>query len=404
MKHPKDLSIEYFDYVLPDERIAKYPLERRDASKLLLYRKGQLAQSHFYHLPDFLASQHMLVMNDTRVIPARLMFKKETGGQVEVFCLDPVHQSHDAAMASRSECIWECMVGGARKWKNDPLHKTVEVRGISLVLTAEKLEHRSEVFVIRFTWDDPSVSFSEILDHAGEIPLPPYFGREAEALDYERYQTVFARYEGSVAAPTAALHFTEKVLADLEQNGVALRRITLHVGAGTFKPVSATTMAQHEMHAEIFSVSTDFLRELILTDKTVVVVGTTTTRTLESLYWMGVKMLEGKFEGAPELFLDQWECYELPEHYSVEDALNALIAYCEERGLNAVTGATSLLIAPGYRYRICRGLITNFHLPKSTLILLVAAFIGDDWRKAYEYALAEDFRFLSYGDSSLLLP
>lgn len=404
MKHPKELSIDDFDYALPDDRIAKYPLERRDASKLLLYQKGKLSQSHFYHLPDFLNDQHMLVMNDTRVIPARLMFKKETGGQVEVFCLDPVHQSHDAAMASRSECVWECMVGGARKWKNDPLHKTVEVHGKSLVLTAEKLEHRSEVFVIRFTWDNDSVSFSEILDHAGEIPLPPYFGREAEALDYERYQTVFARHEGSVAAPTAALHFTENVLSDLENRGVSLRRITLHVGAGTFKPVSATTMAQHEMHAEIFTVSTDYLHELITTDKTVVVVGTTTTRTLESLYWMGVKMLEGKFDHAPELFLDQWECYELAGHYSVEQALNALIAYCKERGLNAVTGATSLLIAPGYRYRICRGLITNFHLPKSTLILLVAAFIGDDWRKAYAYSLENEFRFLSYGDSSLLLP
>ena len=402
---PGKLRIEDFDYVLPDSRIAKYPLSERDRSRLLVYSKGRLSDMLFKDVEAQLGNDDVLVINDTRVIPARIIFSKATGGLIEIFCLEPVDKSHQDAMSMQGASTWKCLVGGAKKWKGEEVIRSEKRQeDMHIILYAKKKEQINENFLIEFSWTPTDLTFSQVLEAVGEIPLPPYFNRNAEDSDLERYQTVFSQYEGSVAAPTAGLHFTPALLARLQSAGIQQKRLTLHVGAGTFRPVSSGVLSGHNMHAEIFSVETDLLKFLISNTQRVIPVGTTSMRTLESLYWLGAKLLDGKFEDGEPLHLDQWEPYQLDAHYSTQESLHELLEYCERKSEVRLTASTSIMIAPGYSFRICKGLITNFHLPKSTLLVLVAALIGDDWKRVYDYAMDHGFRFLSYGDSSLLLP
>lgn len=401
---PRNIRIEDFDYTLPENHIARYPRDKRSDSKLMTYQSGVIKPDMFYNIGQYLHSGDTLVLNDTKVIPARLHFQKHTGAQIEIFCLQPFRMDHQQAMDQREQCEWETMIGGAKRWKEGLLEKEIVTDGNSFLLKAERIGETQTAFVVRFTWNNPSVSFSEILHQVGELPLPPYFDRDAEEQDYDRYQTVFATFEGSVAAPTAGLHFTPEILEDLRNKGVNQQRITLHVGSGTFKPVSSSTMEGHSMHGEIFDVSPTLISSLQNTKGRIIPVGTTSMRTIESLYWFGVKILNGHFESNKNIQLDQWDAYELPQHTAKDEALQAVVDYCKRFNLQRFSGSTSLLIAPGYQMRVSQGIITNFHLPKSTLILLVAALIGEDWRSVYKRAIEEDFQFLSYGDSSLLLP
>lgn len=399
MKTP--IFIEDYTYNLPPERIAGHPLAQRDASKLLMYEAGVIKTDTFYHLPDYLPSHALLVLNDTRVIEARLFFEKPTGGRIEIFCLEPYgSKAMEQAMQETGSAQWRCLIGGASKWgRGQILQKFILVNDAPVTLEAVYIQKEEDSFVIEFRWTGGH-SFSDVLHAAGAVPLPPYIKRNAVAEDAERYQTVFATHKGSVAAPTAALHFTHGVFKKLEQKSIWPAYITLHVGAGTFKPVKTETIADHHMHAESFTVSMGFLKSLIEAE-IIVAVGTTSLRTLESLHWLGVKLLE---YGEPKKFeLRQWEAYDLAQHdirYRV--SLQALLRYLENTNQHELHCSTSLLIVPGYRFKSASALITNFHQPRSTLLLLVAAFIGDDWKKIYDYALQHDYRFLSYGDSSLL--
>jgi S-adenosylmethionine:tRNA ribosyltransferase-isomerase len=404
MNNPRHIRIEDYDYHLPEQAIAAHPRPNRDDSRLMACVKGQISPDFFKNISNYLKSEDLLVLNETKVIPARLHFKKETGASIEIFCLQPFHLDHQQAMERRDQVEWEVMIGGAKKWKEGTLKLNVSVGSINLELNAERTASHPTALTVKFSWSNPSISFSEILSAAGELPLPPYFDRKAEAEDYERYQTVFAKFEGSVAAPTAGLHFTPAILNQLEQQGIAIKKLILHVGSGTFKPVSASLLSEHEMHGEVFEVTPEFIKALIAPSARVIPVGTTCMRTIESLYWLGVKYLY-----SPELFqntisLQQWEAYDLPQDVPRDKALSALLDYCKKFNLARLGGSTSLIIAPGYRLRVASGIITNFHLPKSTLILLVAAIIGEQWREVYAKALEEDFHFLSYGDSSILIP
>ncbi len=404
--HPKDIRIEHFNYSLPDERIAKHPLPLRDSSKLLIYDHGLLNDIPFNEIPSLLSATDTLVLNDTKVIPARIIFRRTTGASIELFCLEPIGHSHQDAMIQRESSSWKCLVGGAKKWKTDEqLRITLPIEGNEITLTADKISREADFFNIRFSWSDHRLTFSEILQLVGEIPLPPYFNRKAEDEDLIRYQTVFAMAEGSVAAPTAALHFTAPLFDELRKIGVERKLLTLHVGAGTFRPVSSETLEGHNMHSELFSVDIELIGFLkTAMERRIIAVGTTTMRTLESLYWLGVKLKEGtNFEG--ELpSLGQWECYELNNDIDLISSIDAILQYCSDKGLREFAASTSIIITPGYKFKVCRGLITNFHMPQSTLLLLVSAFVGEDWKKIYDYALKNDFRFLSYGDSSILLP
>ena len=402
--HPSSISIDSYNYSLPDERIAKFPLEVRDQSKLLIYQDGHITDSRFHELPSILMPDDLLILNNTRVIPARLILYKPTGGAIEVFCLDPVEMGHQDAMAAGSGVRWKCLVGGAKKW-NDGLLIGVDIeRSIGLVrCNAACIERVNDAFIIEFTWNDPSMVFSEFMDAVGKIPIPPYFNREVERSDLERYQTVFSKYQGSVAAPTASLHFTPEVFAALKENKVQLEELTLHVGAGTFKPVSSETLSGHEMHSEWFSVSRNTIHKLRNRDyNRLIVAGTTSLRTIESLYGLGVQLINGT--AAHEMLtLSQWEMYAYDESApTLTEALDELLKYLDERNLDFLHAASSLLIAPTFNLRLAQGLITNFHQPKSTLLVLVSAFIGSDWERVYDHAMANDYRFLSYGDSSLL--
>lgn len=407
--HPKDISITDYTYDLPDEKIARYPLAERDASKLLLYRKGQISESRFRHLADFVPAKTLLVFNNSKVVEARLLFEKATGGIIEIFALEPHEQYADitTAMNVTGSILYKCMVGGASKWKHGMVLQKQSATNDGQVITvnASIVEKRSDCFVIQFEWQPASLAFAQILHVLGEIPIPPYLQRAAETSDQTRYQTIYAKNDGSVAAPTAGLHFSEPVFDALHQNGVNLAFTTLHVGAGTFKPVKASTMAGHEMHAEFIEVDAAFLRQL-LQSPTVIPVGTTSMRTLESVYWMGVKAFHDTHVELTDLEITQWEVYDVLAAKAVDrnEALRALLHWMESRNMGQLIVKTSIIIAPGYMFRICDGLITNFHQPNSTLLLLVAALIGPDWKKVYAYALENDFRFLSYGDSSLLLP
>ncbi len=400
---PRSLSIDQFDYPLEESRIAAHPLAERDMCKLLMRDKeGNLSEHRFVDLPSLLPTGSMLVYNDTRVINARLRFHKPTGASIEIFCLEPESPSDYAMSFAATDCCeWTCFVGNSKRWRDGSVSLTVMIDNNPLVLTAERTGRSGNASTIMFRWDKTlGVSFSQIIEAAGEIPIPPYLNRDTEDSDTSDYQTIFSTVEGSVAAPTAGLHFTDRVLADIDSRGIERRSLTLHVGAGTFQPVKADTIAEHAMHREFISVSRQLIEELAESSRKVIAVGTTSVRTLESLYHLGCMVSEG----LEPTCVAQWYPYE-PEHpdFSVEDALKALGDYLEQHGLKKLVASTRIIIAPGYRYRVVKGMITNFHQPKSTLLLLVSAFVDGNWREIYDYAIANNFRFLSYGDACLFI-
>jgi S-adenosylmethionine:tRNA ribosyltransferase-isomerase len=405
MKHPKDLSILDFTYDLPDEKIARFPLAERDQSKLLVFHNQVITSSVYCNLPTFLPANSLLVFNNTKVVEARLYFKKETGTTIEIFCLEPDDRYPDitTAMLQREQVYWKCLVGGAKKWKEPTLSLDFLYNGFPVSLIAERTAQVQDYYIISFRWNNPDIAFADILHTAGNLPLPPYMNRVAETADHERYQTVYAKHDGSVAAPTAGLHFTESLLESLKAAHVHSAFVTLHVGAGTFKPVKAQVMQDHDMHAEFIDVSVETIQEIIsrLADN-IIAVGTTSLRTLESLYWLGVKIMQEPTISASALTVDQWYPYEADIQVDNFTALTALLNWMKDKKLERVISKTSIIIAPGYKFRIISGLITNFHQPQSTLLLLVAAITGSDWKKIYDYALNNEFRFLSYGDGCLL--
>lgn len=395
------IRIQDFDYPLPDERIAKYPLPERDASKLLRYRDGVVDEFVFRELPDLLPASSIMVFNDTKVVPARLHFQRPTGAHIEIFCLQPVEPAeYSTVFTSVGRCVWRCVIGNSKRWKDDVLrlygHGTDPVVD-RMDLQARLLSREGETGVVEFTWNDGS-PFSAVLEACGSVPIPPYLNRETEAVDLERYQTLYARFRGSVAAPTAGLHFTESVLDRIRAKGIDSETICLHVGAGTFLPVKSELVSEHPMHSEPFVVKKSFIRSLCEGNKSVIAVGTTSVRTLESLYYIGVSCIE---TGRPAP-VEQWCPYTREYAYSLRESLEAIVKYLEDNGLDELKADTRIIIVPGFRFRIVDMLVTNFHQPESTLILLVSAFVGGDWRTIYDYALAHGFRFLSYGDSSLL--
>lgn len=399
--HPKDLKIEDYTYELPDERIAKYPLAERDASKLLVYNKGQLQEDVYRNIAEHIPEGTLMVFNRTKVVQARLLFKKETGGLIEVFCLEPHEQYSDVqtAMLQTHKVLWKCIIGGASKWKHGLV---LEQQHDAFTLKASIAERGEGYFTIELVWDT-DMSFAEVLHIAGKVPLPPYLHRDAEASDEERYQTIYAKNEGSVAAPTAGLHFTEHIMNSLGEKHIDTAFVNLHVGAGTFMPVKSDTMQGHTMHAEWIHVDVDTIQQLIAhLDKGIVAVGTTTVRTLESLYWIGAKLLNHTVPDFDGYAVTQWDPYEMETNADAETALQALVDYLLQNKQTSLVTKTQILIAPGYKNRVVRGLATNFHQPQSTLLLLVASMLGEDWRKLYNYALQHDYRFLSYGDGCLL--
>ncbi len=402
----KDLRIDDFDYELPEERIARYPLADRDNCKLLVRQAdGTLSQHVFTELPSLLPSDSILVYNNTRVINARLRFRKASGAIIEVFCLEPAEpRDYAVSFAQTSSCSWTCFVGNSKRWKEGKLSMQLMTGEKTLTFTAERLSKDGNSSVVAFSWDNPEVTFSEIISAVGEIPIPPYLNRHTEASDSTDYQTVYSHIDGSVAAPTAGLHFTGRVLEEISRKGIPRRELTLHVGAGTFQPVKSDEIGDHQMHSEFIAVPKTLIKELADTDRRVIAVGTTSVRTLESLYHAGKLIANGNWDGE----VPQWAPYaDTTEEYSADisvcDALNAISAYLDNRGEDTFIASTRIIIAPGYRYRIVKGMVTNFHQPRSTLLLLVSAFTGGDWRPIYDYALANSFRFLSYGDACLLL-
>lgn len=406
MNHPGTINIADFAYELPNEMIAAAPISNRADSRLLVYNKGVISNHVFTGIESQLPTQSTLVFNNTKVVKARLSFQKETGATIEVFCLEPQKGiTVEQSFSQRQTTNWICMIGNSKKWREEILNLKVVVANIEVVLSAQRLENYGQESLIRFTWNNADFSFSELLEIVGELPLPPYMNRTATADDRIRYNTVYAVHEGSVAAPTAGLHFTNELLQDLTSNGIEKLDVLLHVGAGTFKPVKADSMKDHEMHRERIKVSIDTIEKLNQQKKhrKIIPVGTTSTRTLESLYWMGVQIIEHRHQ-ASDFLVSQWEPYESKSNFTVDESLTALINYAKANDLDFVEGFTQIIIAPGYQFKIIDGLITNFHQPQSTLLLLVSALIGDNWRKVYQHALENDYRFLSYGDSSLLLP
>ncbi len=403
MPNPRHIRISDYDYPLPPGQIATHPLPERDSSRLLIYKNGLITEDVFANLAGHLPEKSLLVFNETKVIHARLLFQKPSGSTIEVFLLEPVLPTADvqSALQERQSVIWKCFVGNAKRWKTETLPLLLEIDATPLELQAQKVEQQNETFLIRFSWANPSFTFAQVLDVCGKIPLPPYIRRKAEIADEFSYQTVYAQHQGSVAAPTAGLHFTKTVFRTLENKKIQLGRVTLHVGAGTFKPVSSEQIGDHAMHAEQIVISRDLIQKIYDFQDPVIAVGTTTVRTLESIYWQGVKWLNQNQVTAPQLHIEQWDAYEMPQDVPLKSSLQRVLQVLEENKLDALRGETALMIAPGYRYRIPHILITNFHQPKSTLLLLVSAFIGNDWRKCYDYALQHDFRFLSYGDACL---
>lgn len=401
----QQIRIEEYDYPLPDERIAKFPLAKRDESKLLLYKDGQVSESVFKHIADYLPAGSLLVYNNTRVIQARLLFQKATGARIEVFCLEPA-EPHDYALIFQQteRCSWICLVGNLKKWKDGLLTKKVTIQGEEVILSAEKKESHGDSHRIEFTWDNPKYTFADLLDAAGVLPIPPYLHRETEKSDLVTYQTVYSKIKGSVAAPTAGLHFTPEVLADVDAHGIGREEVTLHVGAGTFKPVKSETIEGHEMHTEFISVRRSSIERIQKDLGKIIAVGTTSVRTLESLYYIGVKLASHPDATSEELVVNQWMPYEAENNrIPVAEALQHILDYLDRHQADKLVTATQIIIAPGYEFKVVRGIITNFHQPKSTLLLLISAFVKGNWRTIYDYALSHDFRFLSYGDSSLLL-
>ena len=405
---PKHIRISEFNYPLPDERIAKFPLPVRDQSKLLLYRHGEVTEDIFTSLPDYLPANSLMIFNNTKVIQARLHFHKETGALIEVFCLEPIQPNDYALNFQQTEhAAWLCMIGNLKKWKEGALKREITVKGKPLTLTAERGACHGTSHWVDFRWNNPEITFADILEVFGELPIPPYLNRETQESDKETYPTVYSKIKGSVAAPTAGLHFTPRVLDALREKGVALEELTLHVGAGTFKPVKSEEIEGHEMHTEYISVNRSTLEKLVAHEGKAIAVGTTSVRTLESLYHIGVTLLHNPNATEEDLHVKQWQPYETALETAATpavDALQAIIAYLDRHHMETLHSSTQIIIAPGYEYRIVKAMVTNFHQPQSTLLLLVSAFLHGDWRKIYDYALAHDFRFLSYGDSSLLIP
>ncbi|MBC7890149.1 MAG: S-adenosylmethionine:tRNA ribosyltransferase-isomerase [Ferruginibacter sp.] len=406
--HPKEIAIHNFTYSLPDERIAGFPLSERDASKLLIYKEGIIKEDIYKNITGYLPEKSMLVFNNTRVIQARILFQKPTGGIIEIFCLEPCEaiKEYSSIMARKGKLCWKCLIGGAGKWKEGPLQKKMTVDGQQLLLTAQLIEKLPDAYLVELCWQPENYSFAEIIEQVGRTPLPPYIKRKAQQVDKERYQTIYAKYDGSVAAPTAGLHFTPAIFSALEAKSISHTYITLHVGAGTFKPVKSATLAEHEMHAEWIEVNADAINQLIENIANgIIAVGTTSLRTLESLYWMGVKTILYPGITMDQLSIAQWEIYEPPlaiANILSTAALPALLEWMHRNNFEKIITQTKLLIVPGYLYRMPVAVITNFHQPQSTLLLLVAAAIGEDWRRIYNYAMENDFRFLSYGDGSLI--
>lgn len=395
------IIIEDYNYHLPDELIAKYPLAERDASKLLRYEDGNVSEYIFKDIPSLLPSGSLMIFNDTKVVPARLHFQRETGAHIEIFCLEPIDPpEYNTAFAATERCRWKCVIGNAKRWKNDVLFlynpdgdEVITAMG----LKASLVERNGETGIVEFLWEG-GIPFSRVLELCGTVPIPPYLNRETESIDTERYQTLYAHIRGSVAAPTAGLHFTQSVLDSISAKGIDCENVCLHVGAGTFLPVKSSDVADHPMHREPFVVSLDLLKRIRANKGKLIAVGTTSVRTLESLYYVGVSCIE---KGKPE-DVDQWAPYEREYEYSIEDSLDAVIAFLEGKGLDELKVGTRIIIVPGFRFRLVDILVTNFHQPESTLILLISAFVGGDWKTIYDYALGHGFRFLSYGDSSLL--
>lgn len=406
----KHIRISDYNYPLPDERIAKYPVAERDHSKLLIYNKGEVGEDMFYNLPQHLPSHSLMVFNNTKVIQARLHFRKDTGALIEVFLLEPAEPAdYEQMFQTRKKCSWLCLVGNQKKWKEGALEREFTVDSLQLTVRATRRGEHGTSQWIDFEWDG-DVSFADIIDVMGELPIPPYLNRETQESDKTTYQTVYSKIKGSVAAPTAGLHFTEKVLADIDARGIEREELTLHVGAGTFRPVKSEEIEGHEMHTEYIAVRRHTLERLIAYDGQAIAVGTTSVRTLESLYYMGLKVLANPDIKEEELHVTQWMPYESLQltvdslQLTVRDVLQALLDWMDRRKLSVLHSSTQIIIAPGYDYKIVKMLITNFHQPQSTLLLLVSAFVKGDWHRIYDYALAHDFRFLSYGDSSLLIP
>ena len=414
---PRHIHISDYNYPLPDERIAKFPIAQRDHSKLLIYNKGEVSSDVFYNLPQYLPKGALMVFNNTKVIQARMHFRKETGALIEVFLLEPAEPSdYELMFQTTDHCAWYCLVGNLKKWKEGTLRREIEIHGQTVVVTATRGELHGTSHRVDFEWTG-DISFAEIIDAMGELPIPPYLNRETQESDKTTYQTVYSKIKGSVAAPTAGLHFTPEVLADLDAHGIQREELTLHVGAGTFKPVKSEEIEGHEMHTEYVSVRRDTIRKLIDHDGCAIAVGTTSVRTLESLYYMGLKVMRDPSLNEDQLHVAQWEPYtgDSPlcdasasqgglSPSNTVTALKALLAWMDARSLTVLHSSTQIIIAPGYDYHIVKMLVTNFHQPQSTLLLLVSAFVKGDWHKIYDYALSHDFRFLSYGDSSLLIP
>lgn len=402
----QQIRIEEFNYPLTDDRIAKHPLSQRDSSKLLLYRGGEISQYQFSDVATLLPEGSQLIYNNTRVINARIRFQKpNNGATIEIFCLEPIAPNdYSLVFQTTAECRWLCFIGNAKRWREDRLTQIVNVDGAQVTLSATRAGRNGNAFEVIFTWDNPSVTFASLLEAIGEIPIPPYLNRKTEASDSINYQTVYSQVKGSVAAPTAGLHFTPEVLAMVDKRGITRHEVTLHVGAGTFQPVKSDTIGEHQMHTEFISVT----RQLLLTlmdNRPVIAVGTTSVRTLESLYYIGLILLENPNATPEQLEVSQWYPYQPRERVvSVKDSITAIIDYLDRNNLDSYVGSTQIMIAPSYKFNIVKGIITNFHQPQSTLLLLVSAFVDGHWREIYDYALANNFRFLSYGDSSLLLP
>ena len=397
----KHIQISNFTYDLPDEKIAKYPLGNREESKLLVFKNNEIRERGFQNLPEEIAEGTTMVFNNTKVIQARLIFYKETGARIEIFCLEPLNPAdYNLAFQAKSICTWKCIIGNLRKWKSGILKMSFMFEGKEEFLYAEHIENLEGAHEIKFTWENQALSFSEVLELTGKIPIPPYLNRDTENSDLVRYQTVYSKHEGSVAAPTAGLHFTDSVFSRLDTNGVNRAELTLHVGAGTFKPVKVELIGDHEMHTEHIQVDMKSLQQIIDSENDIIAVGTTSVRTLESLYWLGVKILSGKEN--PYL-LEQWDAYMLNGTYTRVESYQAIIDFMRKENLSLFNAATQIIIAPGYDFKVISGLVTNFHQPQSTLLLLISALVGNRWREIYDYALNNEFRFLSYGDSSLLM-
>jgi len=398
-----NINIQDYNYNLPDEKIAKYPLKDRENSKLLIYDNGNISEKKFKNITDLISENELLIFNNTKVIQARLNFKKETGAKIEVFCLEPIEPSdYNLIFQSTKSCKWKCIVGNLKKWKKGNISFDYIDKNIVTKVYATKLSSENDSHTIEFSWNNENISFADILEKNGEIPIPPYLNRKSEESDLTRYQTIYSKHKGSVAAPTAGLHFSEETLKKLNKKGVKIDNITLHVGAGTFKPVKTSSIINHEMHTEHFSVTKNLLENILNNIGKIIAVGTTTVRTLESIYFLGLKLQNNS--KTINFHISQWEVYNFEKKISVKDAIKNIINFMNINDIEIINASTQIIIVPGYKFMIVNKLITNFHQPKSTLLLLISAFVNEDWKSIYKFALENNFRFLSYGDSSLLIP